>query len=36
MNVGFDGAYVTRGQEGDVYFLHMNDPIEPSGSTFLY
>jgi arylsulfatase A-like enzyme len=24
----FDGAYQVRGQEGDVPFLHMNDPIQ--------
>ena len=27
-NVGFDGAYAVRGQEGDTYFLRMNHPIE--------
>lgn len=27
-NIGFDGAYVIRGQEGDTYFLRMNHPIE--------
>jgi len=27
-NVGFDGAYVLRGQEGDAFFLRMNHPIE--------
>ena len=25
----FNGAYQTRGQEGDIPLLHMNDPIEP-------
>ena len=28
INVGFDGAYNVRGQEGDTYFLRMNHPIE--------
>jgi arylsulfatase A-like enzyme len=27
-NVGFDAAFTTRGQEGDVYFTRMNHPIE--------
>ncbi len=27
-NIGFDGAHVLRGQEGDTYFLRMNHPIE--------
>lgn len=27
-NIGFDGAYVLRGQEGDMFFLRMNHPIE--------
>jgi arylsulfatase A-like enzyme len=25
----FNGAYQTRGQEGDIHLLHMNDPIVP-------
>ena len=28
INVGFDGADVIRGQEGDTFFLKMNHPIE--------
>ena len=28
INVGFDGAYHVRGQEGDTFFLRMNRPIE--------
>ena len=28
-NRAFNGAYQVRGQEGDMPFLHMNDPIEP-------
>ena len=27
-NAGFQGAYVTRGQESDLFFLRMNHPIE--------
>lgn len=27
-NIGFDAAFVTRGQEGDKPLLHFNDPIE--------
>ncbi|MGC9348956.1 MAG: sulfatase family protein [Anaerolineae bacterium] len=28
-NLAFNAAYHVRGQEGDIPFLHMNDPIEP-------
>ena len=28
MNEGFDGSYVTRGQEGDAHLIRMNHPIE--------
>jgi len=29
-DVGFDGSYAVRGQEGDTFFLRMNRPIEQS------